>query len=176
LGLESDGWSKLFSIKEDAATKFDRGLLGINGQFLRDGAMQIRTLGVIELTQREKRLYLKTKLESLLENYGVSPLSVYSITTDNGANMVKAVTLLENDQKDILEKMDFDFEKIPDSNKKIYVDVANELEGDTQPTVLSCMMRGTHLAACGVRCWKSMPTSTQRCPSFRQTYEKCQIS
>ena len=39
----------LFSLKVDAATKFDRGLLCVNAQFVSDGILHVRTLGVNEL-------------------------------------------------------------------------------------------------------------------------------
>jgi hypothetical protein len=146
----------LFSIKVDAATKLERGLLGINAQFLKDGVMQIRTLGVIELIHSHTGKYLKSKLEQLLdEKYGLSTVQVYSVTTDNGANMVKAVSLLEMDQQQILllEQMDMDFEQFIEGQDEFYVDVAEKLELETDSTVLNCVRCVAHtlqLVVCDV--------------------------
>jgi hypothetical protein len=133
---------KLFSVKVDAATKLERGLLGINAQFVDDGSIHVRTLGVIELTQSHTGEYLKSKLRTLLEeNYGFSTVQVYSVTTDNGANMVKAVSLMEHDQKEFLERSGLDLENDEES-QDFYVDVAEQLE--MSPTILNCVRCVAH--------------------------------
>lgn len=80
--------NKLFSIKIDAASCRDRSFLGVNAQYICNGKIMLCTLGVIELKQRHTSEYLKEKLYSLLWKYNIDTKQIYSITTDNGANMI----------------------------------------------------------------------------------------
>jgi hypothetical protein len=117
----------------------------VNAQFVSDGVSHVRTLGVIELTESHTGSYLKTKMESLLEDsYGLDTVQVYSVTTENGANMVKAVALMEQDQKEMLEKMDNDFEQITDIQNQFYIDVGESLELNADATVLNCVRCVAH--------------------------------
>lgn len=53
---------RMFSLKFDTATRLGRSFLGINAQFMVNDTIQVRTLAMIELTQRHTSEYLKCKL------------------------------------------------------------------------------------------------------------------
>lgn len=42
-------------------------------------------------------LYLKEVILNVLKKYNIEPDQIYTITSDNGANMLKAVSLIEKD-------------------------------------------------------------------------------
>lgn len=86
--------SKFVSLKVDAATRLDRGFLGINVQFLEAGIIHMRTLGIIELTERHSSEYLQETIEKVLKIYDFDIANIYSFTSDNGATMVKLGRLL----------------------------------------------------------------------------------
>lgn len=109
--ISTDLKNKLFCLKIDAASCRDRSFLGINAQYVINGKIILKTLGVLELEARHTSEYLKDKLISLLWKYQIDTKQIYSVTTDNGANMVKIirlvneqfVTVLHNDEDDIEE-------------------------------------------------------------------------
>uniref|UniRef100_A0A1I8Q3X3 DUF659 domain-containing protein n=1 Tax=Stomoxys calcitrans TaxID=35570 RepID=A0A1I8Q3X3_STOCA len=49
-----------------------------------------------ELKERHTGDYIKSVTLSVLEEYEIKPELIYSVTTDNGSNMLKAVQLMEN--------------------------------------------------------------------------------
>lgn len=75
----------------DTACRLDRAVLGVNIQFIEKKGIVIYTLGVIELKKRHTAQYLKEEVEKMLEDFSIRKNQVYSITTDNGRNMLKAV-------------------------------------------------------------------------------------
>lgn len=83
---------KLLFVKVDAATRMNRSFLGINVQFIKDGIINMRTLSVYELTGA----YIKDVILEVLELFEVKLHHVYTMTTDNGANMDKCIDLLKN--------------------------------------------------------------------------------
>lgn len=56
-------------------------------------------------------VYLKDTILNVLRMYKIEPDQVYTITSDNGANMLKAVNLIE---KEILELQQQDSENVVD--------------------------------------------------------------
>lgn len=103
--ISQDLQGKLVSMKIDGATRLDRSIMGVNVQFISNGVIEIRTLALTELHEKHTSMNLKEFIITLCEKYKISPEQLYSITTDNGANMVKAVDLLveeleSNDQRE----------------------------------------------------------------------------
>ena len=57
-----------------------------------------------ELNKNHIGFYLKTVLDEVIEQYGIKSNQIYSITTDNGANMLKCVCLFS--EEDVTERTD----------------------------------------------------------------------
>ena len=51
-----------------------------------------------ELTHRHTAEYIKNTVAEVLEQYEISVSQICTVTTDNGANMLKSVKLLLNEQ------------------------------------------------------------------------------
>lgn len=85
---------KFISLKIDVATRFFRSILGINVQFFHNGKIVLYTLGMIELKKHHTAEYIKAKLIEVLSRYDFPLDNVYSVTTDNGSNMLKCVKQL----------------------------------------------------------------------------------
>lgn len=73
-------------------------------------------LAVEEITVKHTGLNLKTLLLDRLKTYGIYPRHIYSITSDNGSNILKMVKLMNDDYRKLK------FGDIPE------VDVNNETE------------------------------------------------
>ena len=104
--IQQELGASFFSLKVDVATKLDRAILGVNAQFVSEGKVMLRTLAMKELTNRHTAEYIKSTLVEILEQYDIDLCQIYTITTDNGANMVKSVKLMSAEQGHCTASMD----------------------------------------------------------------------
>ncbi|KAH7950162.1 hypothetical protein HPB49_020339 [Dermacentor silvarum] len=81
-------------LKIDCESRLDRALLGVNVQYAENGKLILQPLTMKELFNIHIAEYLTSQVKSTLSRYDLSVAQVYSVTTDNGANMLKAVHLL----------------------------------------------------------------------------------
>ncbi|CAI6352854.1 unnamed protein product [Macrosiphum euphorbiae] len=103
--------SKLISLKLDAVTRLNRSFLGVNMQYIVENSIKLKTLGLIELTESHTGIYLKQTILNILKKFKIDPKQLYTITSDNGANMLKAINLVEKDvsttlQTELLDESD----------------------------------------------------------------------
>ncbi|RVE48834.1 hypothetical protein evm_006608 [Chilo suppressalis] len=90
---------KIISLKIDIASLATRSFMGINCQYLMEGQLVLRNLGVIEIFQRHTSEHLKDLLVYNLQRFRIDTeinKKNYCITTDNGANMIKMTKLLND--------------------------------------------------------------------------------
>ena len=86
--------NRLVSMKFDSCTRLNRSILGINLQFIKNGKIKIRTIEMTEIRERHTFDNLKRIVKNTLNRFNLNTENVVSCTTDNGANMTKAVKLL----------------------------------------------------------------------------------
>lgn len=103
LAIKNDLENKLFSIKFDTATRYNRSILGINVQFIKSAKICIATLGMVELKTRHTGENLKNEIDNVLQKYGFTFQSLYSGTVDSGRNMIKALDLINDEQKYLID-------------------------------------------------------------------------
>ncbi|KYN12696.1 hypothetical protein ALC57_15136 [Trachymyrmex cornetzi] len=124
--ISDDITNILISLKI-AVTRLDRSFLGVNIQYIKGTKIILRTLALKELQEKHTGEYIKTILKNVCFSFNISLDQIYSITTDNGANMLKAVRILtyedEDCDNDILEENNIDCNS--EENE------ANEYEMDT---------------------------------------------
>lgn len=63
----------------------------------------LKTLATKELTDRHTGVYVKQVTEEVLGTYGIPLSNVFSITVDNGSNMLKLGELLRAAQQTVAE-------------------------------------------------------------------------
>lgn len=82
---------KPISLMADICTKNNRSMFGLSAQFIVDGKVQIRSLGLIELDKAHTGVYLANVLRDCLAKYEIDKWQVQCMTTDNGKNMKKMI-------------------------------------------------------------------------------------
>lgn len=87
---------KAVSIKIDCATRMDRSFIGINIQFVHKSKIVIFTLSALEVHIRHTGENLKRIILEELERYNVKATQIYTVTTDNGSNLLCAVKLMRD--------------------------------------------------------------------------------
>ncbi|XP_015119063.1 uncharacterized protein LOC107042508 isoform X2 [Diachasma alloeum] len=65
--IRNDLIGKLISLKVDAATLFNRRFLCISGHYFDAGMIQVRTLGIIEMTHKYTAEHFKAEIEKMLK-------------------------------------------------------------------------------------------------------------
>lgn len=103
------------SILLDVGNRHDRAMLGISVQFIVNSRVNVRSIGVIELTQRHTAANLAEVVKRCLKEYGITKRQIISITSDNGANVLKMIKdlqeILSNDlvnKPTVVTRLNFD--------------------------------------------------------------------
>lgn len=109
---------KYISIMADTATKNGKSFFGISMQFRTDSKTLIRSIGMQLLNKSNTGIYLKKKVEQCLAKYEISKSHLFSVTTDNGSNMLKMVKEIAKNGTDNLNNIvgDSDYEDDYDSD------------------------------------------------------------
>lgn len=81
--LTTDVWTGTMSTKS---------FLGLNGHFILENKLHFVTIGMIELDQNHTAQYLGGRILSVCEDWYISPSKITAVVTDNGENLVKAVS------------------------------------------------------------------------------------
>lgn len=89
---------KLISIKVDIASKMDRSILGVNVQVMEESQIKTFTLAMTEIKTRSTSENLLQILNNVLESYKINRQQIYTMTTDNGTNMIKCTDLMLREQ------------------------------------------------------------------------------
>lgn len=72
----------------DIATRHSRSILGVNLQYVVNGEIKLRTIGVIPLNCRHTSENITKVIIDLLKKFGVELNQVFDFTSDNGSNMI----------------------------------------------------------------------------------------
>lgn len=91
---------RALSLMMDIGTKNHRSIFGISLQYITNGKLRIRSIGMIELTKSHTAIYLADVVQERLKLYGIDLRQILTMTTDNGANVLKMV----KDIDEILQK------------------------------------------------------------------------
>ena len=85
-------------LKIDGCTRHNRSFLGVNVQFAgAGGKLQVRTLAVRDCEGQHTAEHTKEMLEKVMDDFGISSNQLVAVVSDNAANMVKTVKLLNED-------------------------------------------------------------------------------
>ncbi|KAI8116030.1 hypothetical protein CVS40_11824 [Lucilia cuprina] len=89
---------RLVSLKIDSATRLSRNVFGISAQFIKNSEIQSRILGMVELkgAGSSSSRNVATEILNMLTKYNVNLNQIISITSDNGANMIKTTKRLSH--------------------------------------------------------------------------------
>lgn len=98
----------------DIGTSGTRSILGIRIQFISNGKLVLRSIGMIELKQSHTGLYLSSVIVKRLNEFGINCRQIISVTTDNGANVLKTV----RDMEKYMQTVDDDAQILPKTPSK----------------------------------------------------------
>lgn len=79
----------------DIATRYYCSLIGVSVQFIDNGVLKVRTLMMEKILKRHTMKNLSEMFVEMLNRYNVPITNVFSLTTDNGSNMLATAADLE---------------------------------------------------------------------------------
>lgn len=89
--IKQEVCGRALSLMIDIGTKNHRSIFGISVQYIVNGKLKIRSLGMTELLKSHTAKYLADVVQDRLKLYGIDLRQILTITTDNGANVLKMV-------------------------------------------------------------------------------------
>lgn len=93
---------KMLSLMVDIVSKRAKSILGIAVQFIKDDKITIRFLGMVRMIERHTGQYIADLVQKKLLEYEITLEQIYTFTTDNGSNVLKAAKILGNTPLDHL--------------------------------------------------------------------------
>lgn len=99
----------MICLKLDSATRKGRNVIYICVQYIRESKFVFRSLAVIDFNASQTAEALKNEILRVLETFEINVKQIYSVTTDNGANYLKAAKLIYEAQQGSKE-IDYDLE------------------------------------------------------------------
>lgn len=153
--LREELHDRLFSIMFDIATRQNRRFLGIAVQFFKDWNVEIRYLGIKEITGAADADCIFNLIDGSLREFGLEWRNVYSSTTDCGSNVLKASELLlraaDTQEVEFVASQMAEDDDIPawgeapelmrhEDSVDIMVDLLDE-DDDHHPTLLDCSLQ-----------------------------------
>lgn len=117
---------KMLNLKLDVVTCGRKSYLKISAQYIKVFKMKLVTLGVVELFDNPNGVNIEESVLKCLQEYQISAEQIYSVTTDNGAKMIKAArSLVSLDQNEESEVKSEGHEIECDDEEVIYEDEDN---------------------------------------------------
>lgn len=147
--------NKVLHLMVDIASRYNRSILGINISYMIDGKINIDTIGMHPLRfSHTAENIVRIITQNLLE-YDIRMEQIFSVTSDNGRNIIKAVSLLdqryqeqkEKDDDDLLSNEEYIDPDIFDEN--YYENILNQVRAsfDGANTTYTDMIFGISCAA-----------------------------
>lgn len=113
--IKSEMNGKLLSLQIDLTHHLNRCIFGVDVQFYVLDKLVQRTLTMKRLLSDTKGVTLAVELKKMLESYGVDVKQIYTLTSDNGSNVVKCTKIMQVFQRNQLEDfLDSDIQSIGD--------------------------------------------------------------
>ncbi|XP_036329413.1 uncharacterized protein LOC118741522 [Rhagoletis pomonella] len=123
--------NRIISIKIDSAQRLFRNVVCLNAQYLLNGEITIKTLAVNNFREKHTARNLKELILKSLERYDITISQVYSITSDNGSNMVSCGNLLQHESKEVEMPLLNPSEDVDDAFFESFETIFEDLEFDT---------------------------------------------
>lgn len=159
--IKNEMMDRFFSIMADGVTKNNRSLLGISAQYVLNGRLIIRSLGLKQLTESHTGEYLSNVIKDCVEKYDCRMNQGIGVTTGSAANMSKMVRELNkniceepesidignvsNDETVLADEDIHNVSSSEDTNDAHIEDLLQRMEADNSPSLFDANHPSTNL-------------------------------
>lgn len=88
----------------DAGSKNRMSILSMNVQYVIDGSIVIRNIGMIRMMERHTARYIKSMVLDRLKVFGIDVMKVIAIASDNAKNFKAAIKLVDENVGRVIEE------------------------------------------------------------------------
>lgn len=143
--------------------------LGVNVQFVKNRKLIIRSLGMITMKERQTSENIKSEVKNILSKFDTTLDQVFAVTVVNGSNMIKSVTLIEDEinEVQISDTTDFEDSLLEDENNEEMVYDAVDCNN------LPCMRCAAHTLQLAVNEILKNDVFKRIIKSLREIAKKC---
>lgn len=99
---------KFVSVMADSASKYTLSIMGISIQYMYEGELKIRSIGMINMTKPQTALHMMDVIFDRLQKYGINKNQLISFTTDNANSMIAMVKLMNELPANNMDEVDDD--------------------------------------------------------------------
>lgn len=120
--------NKMVSLMIDIVTKRSKSILGVAIQFVQNDKITIRFIGMVRMSESHTGTYIAKLVNQVLSEYKIAPHQIYTLTTDNGSNVLKSVKeLRKNYEEGAVDNSEdaFDFDNITDEDMNDWSELFN---------------------------------------------------
>lgn len=143
--IKSEMMGKLVSLQLDLTNHFQRCILGISVQYYVGNELVLRVLAMRRLQESTSALNLATEIRRILGEYDVDVDNIYTVTTDNGANVLLCTQILQ-----IMQEKRLDFFLLNCDGSDINDEALNALiEIESERILQNQSMHFVHIIHCG---------------------------
>lgn len=93
--IKSEMNGKMLSLKIDLTHHMNRCIFGINVQYYVEDRLVVRTLAMKRYLDETTGIKLAFELKRIMEDYEFDIRRIYTITTDNGTNVMKCTKVMQ---------------------------------------------------------------------------------
>lgn len=133
--IRNDLKDQPLSLMVDAVTRHRRSILGISIQYSVNGRLHIRSIGMIQLTKKHTGKYLADLIIKRLQQLEINLAQIITITTDNGANVLKMLRDIEEIMRMEVEKAKQPSVSNPNISIKINSSINSSLNVDDDAVI-----------------------------------------
>lgn len=108
---------KFVSLMIDFATKHRRSIMGVSLQFVQNGQVVTRSIGMVQTLASNTSANVLKVLMELLDSFGINKTRVISITTDNAPNLSLMVKILNENVERELENENKDDQEVTETHR-----------------------------------------------------------
>lgn len=169
---------KMIGLMADIASRYNRSVLGVSISYSHGGEICVRTIACRVLKYSHTATYIHQVLEQILADYDIQLGQVISMTTDNGRNMVKAISYLDSSYQDSKEEAE-NCEEASDNDEFIDHSIFDDQYYDNLLTNLRSLFADTihtdiiHGISCAAHCLHLIVThAIEKTPAMESLIEK----
>lgn len=94
--IREDVKGKMVAVMADIGSRYSRSILGVSIRYMNERKLKVQTIGMHVLKYAHTAEYIADKIKNNLSEFGIQLHQTVSVTTDNGKNMVKSVSVLDS--------------------------------------------------------------------------------
>lgn len=104
--IKAETGDRVVAMMIDIGSRNSWSFLSMSLQYVIDGYIKVRNIGIIRMEKRHKAQYIEERIVEQLGKFGIDKLAVFVFTTDNASNMIAAVKLFDDDIGNEMEEFE----------------------------------------------------------------------